>query len=232
LAARCRGVGAVREQGCGGCRRGRQDALRRGAGADGWTLPPILWNSRAYDAVDGLKRLEGLVDIYLPDLKFHDEALSRAIAGADDYFAVASLAIAEMVRQQPVPEFDGRGLLRRGTAVRHLVLPGQWRDSIKVLDALAQLVPLDTPLSIMSQYTPPQMQETWPERQGSDSADRPDRWRTLSPDLQRSLSRRLTTYEYKKVLDHALAIGFSRILGQDRSSAESVYTPDFMLLDD
>lgn len=201
-------------------------------------MPPILWNSSAYETVDGLRTLEGLVDIYLPDLKFANAGLARQIAGAADYFEVAKKAIAEMVRQQPPAVFDEKGLLKRGTAVRHLVLPGQWRDSFQVIDALAELVPLDTPLSIMSQYVPPQQQETWTERSagwekgGESSMASRDRWWTLPPELARSLSRRLTTYEYDKVLDHALSRGFTRILGQDRSSAASHYTPDFLLQDD
>ncbi len=209
----------------------------RAAGRLPAAMPPILWNSSAYETVDGLRTLEGLVDIYLPDLKFADAGLARQIAGAADYFEVAKKAIAEMVRQQPQAVFDEKGLLQRGTAVRHLVLPGQWRDSCQVIDALAELVPLDTPLSIMSQYVPPQQQETWPERSavkegGEASAAGRDRWWTLPPELARSLSRRLTTYEYEKVLDHALSRGFTRILGQDRSSAHSHYTPDFLLRDD
>lgn len=193
-------------------------------------MPPILWNSSAYETVQGLKGLEGLVDIYLPDLKFVDAALSREIAGAADYFVVAAAAIAEMVRQQPQAVFDAKGMLQRGTAVRHLVLPGQWRDSIRVIDALAALVPLDTPLSIMCQYTPPQAQDNWPAREAA--RDGADAWWRLAPELARSLSRRLTTFEYGKVIEHAVECGFSRILSQDRASADSRYTPDFLLLDD
>ena len=204
-----------------------------GEEARNFRMPPILWNSSAYETVTGLQGLNGLVDIYLPDLKFVNAELGRQVAGAADYFPVASAAIAEMVRQQPQAVFDAAGLLLRGTAVRHLVLPGQWRDSIRVIDALAELVPLDTPLSIMCQYTPPQLQDTWSERQGGHSEDeRLDRWWQLPPDLARSLSRRLTTFEYEKVLDHAVRRGFSRLLHQDRSAADSSYTPDFLLSDD
>jgi len=176
---------------------------------------PIVWNSSAYETVPMLQALAGLVDIYLPDLKFADAGLARQLAGASDYPVVAVRAIAEMIRQQPVPVFDRQGLLIRGTAVRHLVLPGQWRDSLMVIDILAKLVPLNTPLSIMSQYTPPADEQL--DSVGS----------ALSSGLAGELKRRITTYEYRKVIDHALMRGFTHILGQDRSSAVRDYTPEF-----
>ena len=182
--------------------------------AAGLTIP-IVWNSSAYETVSSLRTLEGLVDIFLPDFKFVDEPLSRQLTGAANYSSVATRAIAEMVRQQPKPVFDKKGLMRRGTAIRHLVLPGQWRDSIRVIDVLSGLVSPDTPLSIMSQYTPPPVEQL-------DAAGA-----TLDPQLKSQLLRRITTFEYQKVIDHALARGFRHILAQDRSSAVKDYTPDF-----
>jgi len=176
---------------------------------------PIVWNSSAYETVSTLRALEGLVDIYLPDFKFADDMLSRQLAGAAHYSAVATRAIAEMVRQQPKPVFDKKGLMRRGTAIRHLVLPGQWRDSLRVIDILTGLVSPDTPLSIMSQYTPPPIEQL-------DAAGA-----ALDPQLKSQLLRRITTYEYQKVIDHALTRGFRHILAQDRTSAVKDYTPDF-----
>lgn len=187
------------------------DHLKR----DGCSVP-IVWNSSAYESVDALRRLSGLVDIYLPDFKFHDSDLSQRLAGASDYRPVAVEAIREMVRQQPQPVFDENGLMKRGVAVRHLVLPGQWRDSLKVIDELSRILPLDTPLSIMSQYTPPGKGQT---ALGEAKLDET---------LTQSLRRRITTYEYRKVVDHALTRGFTRILTQDRTSAISAYTPDFI----
>ncbi len=176
---------------------------------------PLVWNSSAYETVESLQQLDGLMDIYLPDFKFHDGALSWQLAGATDYRPVAIKAIKEMVRQQPQTAYDEDGIMKRGTAIRHLVLPGQHRDSLRVIDTLAQIVPPDTPLSIMSQYTPP------------DDAKAAFLEAGLDERLSCALSRRITSYEYQKVIDRALERGFTRILTQDRSSATRQYTPDF-----
>lgn len=167
---------------------------------------PVIWNSSAYETVESLVALQGLVQIYLPDLKFFDTDLSQDLAGAADYFAYASRAILEMHRQQPEPVWDQDGLLLRGLAVRHLVLPGHWRDSCHIIDFLADSLPPNTPLSLMSQYTPQVLRRngTHPE-----------------------MDRRLTTYEYCKVVDYAQSRGFGQILTQERSAASPDYTPDF-----
>jgi putative pyruvate formate lyase activating enzyme len=167
---------------------------------------PVIWNSSAYETVASLRRLAGTVDIYLPDMKFSDSGLSCDLAGAPDYAEIARSAILEMLHQQPVAVYGSDGLLTRGIVIRHLVLPGHWRDSCQILAELASLVPLETPLSIMSQYTP----------------------QALRPcDGHPELQRRLTTWEYRKVLDCALDLGFRNLLGQERSSAVPDYTPDF-----
>ncbi|MDW7656681.1 MAG: radical SAM protein [Bacillota bacterium] len=167
---------------------------------------PIIWNSSAYETVASLRQLAGTIDIYLPDMKFFDVALSRDLAKAPDYAEIARAAILEMLRQQPAAAFGSDGLLTRGVVIRHLVLPGHWRDSCRILAELASLVPGETPLSIMCQYTP-QAQ--------------------LSCDGHPELQRRLTTWEYRKVLDCALDLGFNNLFVQERSSADPAYTPDF-----
>lgn len=171
---------------------------------------PIVWNSSAYETVESIAGLSDSVDIWLPDLKFADSGLSFDLADTADYFAVASQSIIAMQRQQPRQVFSDDGMLQRGMIIRHLVLPGHWRDSCRILDFVAANLPLDTALSLMCQYTPQPdtgLQEQHPE-----------------------LSRRLTTYEYHKVVDHALKLGFSNLTGQGRSSADSAYTPDFSSL--
>jgi putative pyruvate formate lyase activating enzyme len=168
---------------------------------------PLVWNSSGYESVNSLKNLQGIVDVYLPDFKYHDAVLARDLAHAPDYFAVAGAAVLEMARQQPVAVFDHEGILQRGLLVRHLVLPGHWRDSCRVLDFLAANLPPDLPLSLMSQYTPQPGQPL--------------------PSGHAELQRRLTTLEYQKVVDYALVKGFTRIFGQERTSAELGFTPDF-----
>jgi putative pyruvate formate lyase activating enzyme len=169
---------------------------------------PLVWNSSAYETVASLRQLEGIINVFLPDFKYADAALAADLAQAPDYFEVAGAAVLEMVRQQPAAVFDDAGLLRRGVLVRHLVLPGQWRDSCRVLDFLAANLPLDLPLSLMSQYTPqPQL---------------------APPRGHAELRRCLTTLEYQKVIDYALAKGFTRLYGQERTSADAAFTPAFL----
>ncbi len=171
---------------------------------------PVVWNSSAYETVNSLRQLSGCIDIYLPDIKYYDSKLSADLANASDYFEVAGKAIQEMYRQKPQTLLTEEGVMKSGLIIRHLVLPGQWRDSCRILDYLAANLPQDIPLSLMCQYTPQQilpMPERYPE-----------------------LNRRLTTFEYKKVLDHALELGFCNILGQRRNAADSIYTPDFSSL--
>lgn len=175
--------------------------------AQGYTLP-MIWNTSAYESVETLRELSAAIQIYLPDFKFWSPELSSRLAHAPDYARVAGQAIQEMLRQQPHAIFTDEGLMVRGVALRHLVLPGQLKDACQVIDYLAATVPLDLPLSLMSQYTPfPDLAQQWIN--------------------QPELNRRLTTYEYKKVVDHAGARGFTRILTQHRSSATAAWTPDF-----
>ena len=164
---------------------------------------PVLYNTGGYEREETLRRLEGKVQIYLPDLKYYDCTLSARYSAAPDYFAVASLALREMFRQVGAVRFDENGILQSGMVVRHLVLPGAFRDSLRLLDWLAaEFDPETIRLSIMSQYTPP-----------ADIAIR-------------ELQRPVFTYEYRKVCEHAAELGF---LGytQQRSSADAAYTPPF-----
>lgn len=169
---------------------------------------PVVWNTSSYESVAALRSLEGSVDVYLPDFKFWDRDLSCGLAHAPDYADVAAKAILEMQRQQPESIFDPQGLLIRGVALRLLVLPGHHRDAIQIIDWIAQELPLDLPLAIMNQYTPfPDLKDKlsgYPE-----------------------LSRRVTTYEYQKVIDHAQNKGLTRLLGQERAAASTAYTPKF-----
>lgn len=166
---------------------------------------PVVYNCGGYEKVETLRRLEGLVDIYLPDFKYYSSELSGKYSGAPDYFEVVSEALAEMLRQQPKPTFDGEQMLTRGVVLRHLVLPGARGDSIALLNALAERFGSKAfLLSLMSQYTP---------EFASDCA---------YPALQ----RRLTTFEYESVLKKVEELGFEGCI-QGRSSASASYTPDF-----
>lgn len=167
---------------------------------------PVIYNTGGYERVETLRQLAGLVDIYLPDFKYADPALSAAFSGAADYPGAAASAVAEMARQTGKPLFDSEGMLRRGTVVRHLVLPGHRADSFAVLMRLAELFPArdEILLSLMRQYTP-----------------------DFAPaDAPRELHRRVTTFEYTKVLSLCETLGFQGF-SQQKGAADKGFTPDF-----
>ena len=174
---------------------------------DGGLRLPIVYNSGGYERLDTLKALEGLVDIYLPDVKYFDDGSARRLSNAPNYFEIAMKAVEEMVRQTGKPVFDN-GSLIRGTIVRHLVLPGCYKDSIEIVRRLGERFGKDILFSLMSQYTPFGKVKTDPEFAGMD--------------------RRITTFEYNKVLDAVIEAGLEGYM-QERSSAKEEYTPCFDL---
>ena len=166
---------------------------------------PVVYNCGGYEGMEALRRLAGLVDVYLPDFKYVSGELSAAYSKAPDYAEVASRAIEEMYRQVGAVRFSQDGTIKRGMIVRHLVLPGCRKDSIEVLRRLETLVPVgDIRLSLMSQYTP------------DFAADAP----------YPNLHRRLTSFEYSTVLEEAQRLGFDGY-SQELSSATKQYTPEF-----
>lgn len=166
---------------------------------------PVVWNSGGYESVQTLRRLEGLVDIYLPDFKYISPEMAKAYSAAADYAEQATAALCEMVRQVGEPRFSAEGLMQRGVMVRHLVLPGGRKDSMAVLSHIAQTVSVKmVRLSLMRQYTPDFCPEEAPA----------------------VLKRRLTTFEYDSVMRHAVALGFEGYF-QTGESVGTDYTPDF-----
>ena len=115
---------------------------------------PVVYNCGGYERTETLRQLEGLVDIYLPDLKYADNRLAKALSGAGDYFETATAAIREMVRQTGPAQWDGDKLIRC-TVIRHLILPGQVENSLKILDWIGETFrPGEVLVSLMRQYTP------------------------------------------------------------------------------
>ena len=164
---------------------------------------PIVYNTSCYENTGTLKRLEGTVDIYLPDFKYMDPKISGRYSGAPDYFAAASAALKEMVRQQPFPVFDGGGLMEKGVIVRHLALPGCTEDSKNVIKYLYETYGDSIYISIMNQYTP------MPH--------------VSCPELQ----RRLTDAEYDELVDFAIGIGVENGFVQEGGTAEESFIPEF-----
>lgn len=166
---------------------------------------PIVYNSSAYETVEALQKLDGLVDVYLPDCKFFNRELSQSYAKAGDYFEVAKAAIAEMIRQVGEPVFDEQsGNMIRGVIVRHLVLPGHTKDSMEILKYLYTTYKNQIYVSIMNQFTPVIRQEKYV-----------------------NLNRRLTKREYQKVLDYAIELGVENAFVQEGETAKESFIPEF-----
>ena len=180
------------------------EALRLAKGA-GLSIP-VVYNSNGYETPEGLRLLKGLVDIYLPDFKYWDDGLAKEYSGAPCYREYAMTAITEMRRQQPGDVFHKDGTMRKGLILRHLVLPGHYKDSLRILDWVREALGAETIVSLMSQYTPVHRAKEYP-----------------------LLSRRVTTFEYEKVVAYFWKVGLKNGYMQRRSSAGSEYTPLFDL---
>ena len=167
---------------------------------------PVVYNSNGYESVETLKKLEGLIDIYIPDLKYVNDEYAVKYSSAPGYFETAVSAIKEMVRQTGKNIFDENGMMQKGVIIRHLVLPSLKNDSIKVIDAIKENFGENVYVSIMSQYTP-----------------------VFKAKEHKEINRRVTTFEYEKVTEHFLDIGLTKGYMQKRSSATSDYTPCFDL---
>ncbi len=180
-------------------------ALER-AKRQGLTVP-IVYNTSSYENVDTIKSLEGLVDIYLPDFKYMDAKLSAKYSHAPDYSEVAKVVIAEMVRQTGSAEFfdgDEEGLMKQGTIVRHLLLPGCVQDSKAVIRYLYETYGDRIYISIMNQFTPLASVEKYPE-----------------------INRRVTEMEYDEVVDYAIGLGVEHGFIQEGGTAEESFIPQF-----
>lgn len=162
---------------------------------------PVVYNCGGYESVRTLKALEGRVDIYLPDLKYADPKLASSLSGAADYFPVAAAAIREMVRQTGPVQWQGDRILR-GTVIRHLILPGQVENSLKILDWIGETFRTGEVLvSLMRQYTPMGNQ-------------------------QPPMDRRITDEEYDAVLSWMFLNDLEGFT-QEAQSADSGFIPDF-----
>ena len=165
---------------------------------------PVIWNSGGYESVESLKLLRGLVDVYLPDFKYYFSELAAKYSHAADYRERAEEALLFMYDMLGEAVEDENGMMKKGIIVRHLVLPGHRKDSIDCIRRLAEILPVsDIRLSLMRQ-------------------DTPDFYRGED----KNLLRRVTTFEYEKVLAEATLLGFSGYM-QSPSSASAKYTPEF-----
>ena len=169
---------------------------------------PVVYNCGGYETVETIKALKGYVDIWLPDLKYESPDLSMRYSGAKDYFQVAKKAIRQMILQTGAPEFEEDGtMMKKGVILRHMVLPGAKDDSIRLLHFMKEELPEGMYyISLLSQYTPFFHSKDFPE-----------------------INRRITSYEYNKVLDEAISLSLDQGFMQEKSSAKEEYTPPFDL---
>ena len=166
---------------------------------------PVVWNSGGYESVSALHELTNKAQVYLPDLKYADSALSMDLSNCPDYFEVARAAIDEMFRQVGPYQMGEDGLLKRGVIIRHMVLPGQLDNTRRVIDYVAgRFAPGEVLFSLMSQYTPQQ-------------------------NAVGQLARRITGAEYRAAVEYMRACGLTDGFVQEKSSAKAEYTPVFDL---
>ena len=164
---------------------------------------PVVYNCGGYEKAETIAKLNGLVDIYLPDMKYADDALARSLSAAEDYFAVASRAIKEMVHQVGAPQWEGERI-KKGVIIRHLILPGNVENSLKVLDWIGDtFAPGQVLVSLMRQYTP-------------------------MPGLPAPFDRKITDEEYDAVLSWMYLNGLEGFT-QEAASGDAAYIPQWSL---
>lgn len=162
---------------------------------------PVVYNTGGYERTETIRALSGKIDIYLPDMKYADAGLAKALSGAENYFPVAAAAIREMVAQVGEPQWEGERL-KKGVLIRHLILPGQIENSLKVLDWIGETFrPGEVLVSLMRQYTP-------------------------MPGLSGDLARKITEEEYQAVLSWMYLNDLQGFV-QEAEAAQQAYIPDF-----
>ena len=167
---------------------------------------PIVYNTSSYEKVESLKLLDGLIDVYLPDLKYFDDILAIKYSKATNYFNIVIDAIEEMYKQTGPVEFDKNGMIKKGVIVRHLLLPGQIEDSKKILKYLNFIYNNNIFISIMNQYTPLDTVKNIPE-----------------------LNKTVTSKEYDELINYACDIGIKNAFIQEGKTCEESFIPKFDL---
>jgi len=166
---------------------------------------PVVFNSSGYEKVETLRMLEGFIDVYLPDFKYSSPDTAAKYSAAPDYPEKAVTAIGEMIRQTGPATFSEDGTIKRGTVIRHLLLPSNLSDTLGVIRLMKQHFPTDTLISLMRQYTP------------------------IGKPAFPELARRVTTSEYDRAVNALLDAGFTNGFTQERSAATEKYVPEWDL---
>lgn len=165
---------------------------------------PIVYNTNGYENVKTIQDLNGYIDIYLPDLKYYSNELSKKYSKVDNYFKYTTEAIKEMYRQVGCPVFDENGIIQKGLIIRHLVLPNHLQNSKHVLKWIKENMPEDTYVSVMAQYFPT--------------------YKAKEDDL---INRKLTKKEYKEIEEYLYTLDLRNGYMQELGEHEEEYVPDF-----
>ena len=165
---------------------------------------PVVYNTSGYEKPEEILKIADDVSVFLTDIKYFSPELSKKYSGASDYYKYAKASLEAMLKCQPRCEFDENGIMKKGVILRHLLLPSCRRDSISLLEDIANSFDVSSfKLSLMSQYTPDFYNGDFKE-----------------------LTRRVTSFEYQSVLDHAISLGYDGYF-QEKDSANAKYTPNF-----
>lgn len=167
---------------------------------------PIIYNSNGYENVETIKLLDGYIDVYLPDLKYYTDSLSKKYSKVNNYFEIATNAIKEMYNQVGNATFDGEGLIKKGVIIRHLVLPNHIQNTKNILRWIKENMPEDIYVSVMAQYFP-----------------------TYKANEDNLINRKLTKKEYKEVFNYLYSLDIKNGYIQDLGKHEQEYVPDFNL---
>ncbi len=165
---------------------------------------PVVYNTSGYEKIETLKKLDGYVDIYLPDFKYFDDDLAFNLSGANNYVEVTTKAILEMQRQIPNVVLDKNGIMKRGIIIRHLILPNHIENSKKVLKWIKENINENVYVSLMAQYFP-----------------------TYRAFEEKDINRKLTKEEYKQVENYLYELNIENGYIQDLEDNEEKYVPDF-----
>lgn len=167
---------------------------------------PIIYNSNGYENIETIKLLNGYIDVYLPDLKYYTNELSKKYSNVDNYFGTATQAIKEMYNQVGKAKFDENGLITRGVIIRHLVLPNHVQNTKNILKWIKENMPEDIYVSVMAQYFP-----------------------TYKAKNDNLINRKLNKKEYKEVLNYLYSLDLKNGYIQELGSHEEEYVPNFDL---
>ena len=165
---------------------------------------PIIYNTSGYESLEGLKLLEGYIDVYLPDLKYYYNDLAKKLSNVNNYFEVSTNAIKEMIRQVGTPQFDKKGLIKKGVIIRHLVLPNHIQNSKMILKWLKQNISGKVYISIMAQYFPT--------------------YKALELD---DINRKLTKEEFEEIENYICKLNLKNGYIQFLEENEKKYVPEF-----